>query len=63
MLRELKILRKNHEDTNPFLRKSSRYCVHAVSKDGFPTAAARAFTTAGFAASVRPIADLYDLPE
>ncbi|PUU76158.1 hypothetical protein B9Z19DRAFT_1130105 [Tuber borchii] len=25
MLHELKILRKNHEDTNPFLRRLSRY--------------------------------------
>ena len=63
MLQELKILRKNHEDTNPFACKLSKYCVHSVSEDNFPTAAERAFTTAGFAALVRPIADLYELPQ
>jgi len=63
MLGSLKILRKNYEDTNPFLCKLSRYCVHGVSEDNFPTAAERAFTAAGFAALVQPIADLYELPE
>jgi len=62
MLPELKILRKNHEDTNPFLRKLSRYCVHAVSEDNLPTVVERAFTGAGFTALVWPIADL-DPPE
>ena len=62
MLRELKILRKNHEDTNPFLRKLRRYCVHRVSKDNFPTAAEWAFAPASFAALVRPIPDLYEPP-
>ena len=61
MLRELKILRKNHEATNPFLHKLSSHCVHAVSEDNFPTTAERAFTAAGFAALVRHIADLYEL--
>jgi len=63
MLRELKLLRKNHEDTNPFPRKLGRYCVHSVSKNNFPTAAQWAFTAAGFADLVRPMADLYELPE
>ena len=63
MLRELKILRKNHEETNPFPLKLSRYCIHRVSKDNCPTAAQWVFTAAGFAALVRPIADLYELPE
>ncbi|CUS13275.1 unnamed protein product [Tuber aestivum] len=63
MLREHKIFRKNYEATNPFLRKLSRYCVHSISEDNFPTAAQRRFTADGFAALVRPIADLYQLPE
>ena len=63
ILHELKILRKIYEDTNLFLRKLSRYFVHAVSEDNFPTAAECAFTAAGFADLVRPIADLYELPK
>jgi len=63
MLHKLKILRKSYEDHNLFLRKLSRYFVHHVSKDNFPTAAEQAFTAAGFAALVRPIVDLYQLPK
>jgi len=54
ILHELKILRKSYEDTNLFLHKLSRYFVHPVSEDNFPTAAERAFTAAGFAALVGP---------
>ncbi|RPA88925.1 hypothetical protein L873DRAFT_1832135 [Choiromyces venosus 120613-1] len=61
--RGFKILRRNHEDANPFLPQLSKYCVHAVSEDNFPTAAGLAFTAASFAAFAQPIEDLYELPE
>ena len=59
MLCELKNLRKSHEDTNPFLRELSRYCVHTVSMNDFTTLVERAFTAAGFA--VYCSVDLYEL--
>ncbi|PUU80506.1 GHMP kinase [Tuber borchii] len=61
--RELKALRKKLEDANPFLPKLSEYFVHVVSENNFPTAAGLASSAAGFAALVRAIADLYELPE
>ncbi|PWW78162.1 Diphosphomevalonate decarboxylase [Tuber magnatum] len=61
--RELKALRKKLEDANPSLPKLSEYHVHIVSENNFPTAAGLASSAAGFAALVRAIANLYELPE
>jgi len=57
-----KVLRKSLHEVNP-LPKVSKYCVHVVSEDNFSIAAGLASSAAGFAALVRAIVDLYELPE
>ncbi|KAK9461477.1 GHMP kinase [Lipomyces oligophaga] len=59
---ELRALRERLESTDPSLPKLSQYKLHIVSENNFPTAAGLASSAAGFAALVRAIADLYELP-
>ena len=61
-LRELRQLRKILELSNPNLPPLSTYKLRLVSANNFPTAAGLASSAAGFAALVRSIADLYELP-
>ncbi|PSN63987.1 diphosphomevalonate decarboxylase [Corynespora cassiicola Philippines] len=60
--RELRALRKGLEDANPSLPKLSTFPLKIVSENNFPTAAGLASSAAGFAALVRAIANLYELP-
>ncbi|KAF2280592.1 diphosphomevalonate decarboxylase [Westerdykella ornata] len=60
--RELRALRKQLEDANPELPKLSSLPLKIVSENNFPTAAGLASSAAGFAALVRAIANLYELP-
>ncbi|TGZ84428.1 diphosphomevalonate decarboxylase [Ascodesmis nigricans] len=61
--RELRSLRAALEAADPSLPKLSTYKLHIVSENNFPTAAGLASSAAGFAALVRAIADLYELPQ
>ncbi|KAI0019395.1 diphosphomevalonate decarboxylase [Xylariomycetidae sp. FL0641] len=61
-LRELRGLRSGLEKGNPSLPKLSSMPLRLVSENNFPTAAGLASSAAGFAAFVRAIADLYELP-
>ncbi|PVI07934.1 diphosphomevalonate decarboxylase [Periconia macrospinosa] len=60
--RELRALRKQLEDGNDTLPKLSTFPLKIVSENNFPTAAGLASSAAGFAALVRAIANLYELP-
>ncbi|KAJ8100381.1 GHMP kinase [Lipomyces tetrasporus] len=60
-LSELRALRKALEDANPEFPPLSKYHLHIISENNFPTAAGLASSAAGFAALVRAIANLYDL--
>ncbi|KAF2809605.1 diphosphomevalonate decarboxylase [Mytilinidion resinicola] len=60
--RELRTLRQALEASKPSLPKLSTYPLKIVSENNFPTAAGLASSAAGFAALVRAIADLYELP-
>ncbi|KAF2013695.1 diphosphomevalonate decarboxylase [Aaosphaeria arxii CBS 175.79] len=60
--RELRALRKELEDKDGSLPKLSSYPLKIVSENNFPTAAGLASSAAGFAALVRAIANLYELP-
>ena len=51
------------EALNPSFPALSTYPLRIVSTNNFPTAAGLASSAAGFAALVRAIADLYDLPD
>ncbi|KFA64630.1 hypothetical protein S40285_03967 [Stachybotrys chlorohalonatus IBT 40285] len=62
-LRELRARRQAVEAANPDLPKLSTYPLKLVSENNFPTAAGLASSAAGFAALVRAVADLYELPE
>ncbi|KAI1098809.1 Diphosphomevalonate decarboxylase [Jackrogersella minutella] len=61
-LRELRARRAALESANPSLPKLSVMPLRIVSENNFPTAAGLASSAAGFAALVRAIADLYELP-
>ncbi|CAK1362510.1 Diphosphomevalonate decarboxylase [Cercospora beticola] len=61
-LRELRSLRKELEDADSSLPKLSELKLKIVSENNFPTAAGLASSAAGFAALVRAIANLYELP-
>lgn len=62
-LSSLRSLRKELESADPSLPKLSTYPLRIVSENNFPTAAGLASSAAGFAALVRAIADLYQLPQ
>lgn len=61
-LRELRSRRAALEAADPSLPKLSTYPLRLVSENNFPTAAGLASSAAGFAALVRAIANLYELP-
>ncbi|KAI9827005.1 MAG: diphosphomevalonate decarboxylase [Phylliscum demangeonii] len=61
-LRELRSLRAAIESAHPLLPPLSTYPLNIVSTNNFPTAAGLASSAAGFAALVRAVADLYELP-
>ncbi|KAI0901067.1 Diphosphomevalonate decarboxylase [Annulohypoxylon nitens] len=61
-LRELRTRRATLEAADPSLPKLSTYPLRIVSENNFPTAAGLASSAAGFAALVRAIANLYELP-
>ncbi|KAK9453025.1 GHMP kinase [Dipodascopsis uninucleata] len=61
--RELRELRKALEYADSSLPPLSAYKLHIVSENNFPTAAGLASSAAGFAALVRAIANLYELPQ
>jgi diphosphomevalonate decarboxylase len=60
--RELRSLRAALEAAEPYLPKLSSLPLKIVSENNFPTAAGLASSAAGFAALVRAIANLYELP-
>ncbi|OBT51794.1 diphosphomevalonate decarboxylase [Pseudogymnoascus sp. 24MN13] len=60
--RELRSLGAALEPGDPSLPKLSTLTLKIVSENNFPTAAGLASSAAGFAALVRAIADLYQLP-
>ncbi|KAF2471604.1 diphosphomevalonate decarboxylase [Lindgomyces ingoldianus] len=60
--RELRALRKQLEDADLAVPKLSAMPLKIVSENNFPTAAGLASSAAGFAALVRAIANLYELP-
>ncbi|CCX09629.1 diphosphomevalonate decarboxylase [Pyronema domesticum] len=61
--RELRSLRAALESANSTLPKLSTFPLLIVSENNFPTAAGLASSAAGFAALVRAIANLYELPQ
>ena len=62
-IRELRARRAALETANPSLPKLSQMPLRLVSENNFPTAAGLASSAAGFAAFVRAVADLYELPD
>ena len=62
-LQSLKRLRADLEAKDSSLPKLSKLPLRIVSANNFPTAAGLASSAAGFAAFVRAIADLYELPQ
>jgi diphosphomevalonate decarboxylase len=60
--KELRALRARLEASDSSLPKLSALPLRIVSENNFPTAAGLASSAAGFAALVRAIADLYELP-
>ncbi|KAI4932436.1 hypothetical protein J4E85_002834 [Alternaria conjuncta] len=60
--RELRALRKQLEEKDSSLAKLADLPLRIVSENNFPTAAGLASSAAGFAALVRAIANLYELP-
>ncbi|KAF7586770.1 diphosphomevalonate decarboxylase [Aspergillus hancockii] len=62
-LSNLRSLRQEMEVADPSLPKLSVHPLRIVSENNFPTAAGLASSAAGFAALVRAVADLYQLPQ
>ncbi|ANB14982.1 diphosphomevalonate decarboxylase MVD1 [Sugiyamaella lignohabitans] len=64
LFRELRALRKAEEDKQTgSLVPLSKYYLRIVSENNFPTAAGLASSAAGFAALVKAVAELYQLPQ
>lgn len=61
--KELRRRRAALEEKDASLPKLSTYPLRLVSENNFPTAAGLASSAAGFAALVRAVADLYELPD
>lgn len=61
--RALRARRAAVEAKDSSLPKLSEMALHIVSENNFPTAAGLASSAAGFAALVRAVADLYELPD
>ncbi|KAJ6063997.1 hypothetical protein N7499_012677 [Penicillium canescens] len=59
----LRAHRKALEDADSSLPALSKFPLRIVSENNFPTAAGLASSAAGFAALVRAVADLYQLPQ
>ena len=59
----LRTLRRSLENADTSLPKLSTLPLRIVSENNFPTAAGLASSAAGFAALVRAVADLYQLPQ
>ena len=62
-LSNLRTLRQSLENADASLPKLSALPLRIVSENNFPTAAGLASSAAGFAALVRAVADLYQLPQ
>lgn len=62
-LQALRSWRRELEASDPSLSPLSKYPLRIVSENNFPTAAGLASSAAGFAALVRAVANLYDLPQ
>ena len=62
-LTSLRALRQAVESKDSSLPKLSSYALRIVSENNFPTAAGLASSAAGFAALIRAIANLYELPQ
>ncbi|AMD22557.1 HHL213Wp [Eremothecium sinecaudum] len=62
-LKDLRDLRKQLEEADPSLPPFSKWKLHIVSENNFPTAAGLASSAAGFAALIMSIAKLYKLPQ
>lgn len=62
-LKKLRDLRSNVEFSDSSAPALSKMALHIASENNFPTAAGLASSAAGFAALVRCIADLYQLPD
>lgn len=62
-LKNLRQLREELESEDVSAPKLSKMVLRLVSANNFPTAAGLASSAAGFAALVRSIADLYELPQ
>ncbi|KAJ5105431.1 Diphosphomevalonate decarboxylase [Penicillium alfredii] len=62
-LSNLRALRQAIEDADSSLSKLSALPLRIVSENNFPTAAGLASSAAGFAALVRAVANLYQLPQ
>lgn len=62
-IRALRTRREAIEKQDSSLPKLSTMPLHLVSENNFPTAAGLASSAAGFAALVRAVADLYELPD
>lgn len=62
VFREMRKAREVHEQNNQDLPKLSTMHVQITSENNFPTAAGLASSAAGFAALVKAIATLYELP-